>query len=334
MKATKYFIITPVHVAQNCNPGGHFITAGLKWLLSQADPGALYWDVPMYGHSAQTWKLLREVGDVVIMSGHPRFSSAEVAHHWWDTDLWTRIETVVRRDGKKFVDAWAGGSHKLPLKTIDEMGNLIRGRAWVKKILRVESLSTVCITRDKLAQRVIEPSAPHATMLPCNSWFARRYFGVDPIGHDERTHNLIIPTRADGREGVCRKLKPKAEEMTALNGLPTYFVVHSYADLEWCRKNGLSDREVFCVYEPRTLLHLYQQCDLMLSMRIHAAVPGLSLGCQLLYVGTDARLLTIDEFGIRSNRQGVKDNMAFEFKRAEIEPDEEAAVAALRKIHQ
>lgn len=330
----RYFIVTPISVAQDCNPGGHFITGGLKYLLSKADPEAMFWDVPMYGYSQRTWALLRAIGEVVVMSGHPRFSSSDTAHHYWDTDLWTRIEMVVDRDKKIFVDAWAGGSHAMPLKTINDMGKKIRGQAWVKKILRVESKSNVCIVRDDLALRVIQPSAPHAVKLHCNSWFARRYFGVDPIGEDERRHNLVIPTRFNGREGVCRKLKSKAEAMTEINGLPTYFVVHSFQDREWCLKHGLSDREVLCVYEPRTLLKLYQQCALMISMRIHASVPAMSLGVKILHVGTDARCLTVDEYGVRSHRQGVTDQMAFEFSGATSEPDEDAAVTELRKIQE
>jgi len=48
-----------------------------------------------------------------------------------------------RSRGKVFVDALAGGSHRLLLHSSDKMAKDIRGIAWVKMILRDESKSKV-----------------------------------------------------------------------------------------------------------------------------------------------------------------------------------------------
>jgi hypothetical protein len=59
---------------------------------------------------------------------------------------------------------------------------------------------------------------------------------------------------------------------------------------------------VLLVTHPRELLRLLARAARVLSFRLHASIPALSLGCEVADVAFDARSLTLRLFGVESIR--------------------------------
>ena len=76
--------------------------------------------------------------------------------------------------------------------------------------------------------------------------------------------------------------------------------MHSVDDLRWVLSVNDNVKDIVCIEDPESLLRFYAGVDRLLSFRLHATIPALSVGVKVCNVYMDSRYLTTDIFGIPS----------------------------------
>src|SRR3546814_16229471 len=98
---------------------------------------------------------------------------------------------------------------------------------------------------------------------------------------------------------------------------------------EWAISNGI---DATLISDAGSLLRTYARCNMVVSLRVHAAIPAASLGCEVALLAIDSRALITEPFGIPISpftdlQSGVIPPAAF----AAI-PDTRAAIETLRRM--
>jgi hypothetical protein len=285
-----YALVAPNRNACDANPGCELITAGIRWLLRQVDPAALFSRVDMLTPHPASWTLARAQADALLVCGNPRFS-AEGGATWIEVGLWDAL-----RCGLPVWDLWAGAAHGLPLLPLDRMAQRVLANATARRILERERESHTLIVRDKLAARVCELAGlPHA-LLPCCTWWSPREYAIEPAA---KTQHAITVRNMPGHGWLAGRFLDLQRSLAAER--PTYLVCHSVHDWHWLRASAPRvPQDVLCLSDPASLLRFYAATDKLISLRTHATLPAAALGAQVCDLSLDSRSLTCAEFGLTS----------------------------------
>jgi hypothetical protein len=76
---------------------------------------------------------------------------------------------------------------------------------------------------------------------------------------------------------------------------PCEVIAINWGDYEWAISNGI---DATLISDAGKLLRTYSRCDLVVSLRVHAAIPAASLGCEVGLLAVDSRALIAEPFGI------------------------------------
>jgi len=306
------------------NPGGHFIIDGIRWLIRQIDPSAVILPIDLFEDDVAGWETALAQADILLLCGNPRFNLDE-REVYWDTDIWHRI-TQARDAGIPFIDAWAGAAHPLPVVEASEMVEAIAAIPKTKTILSFEKGAELCIARDRVASELLRSCNENTELLPCSTWYAAAQFG---IVSESKDRHCITLRKMPGYSWIIDAALALQNQLQ--RELPTYLLAHSHQDYEWvqARRNVTN---LLCIADPESLLRFYSRVDKLLSYRIHASIPALSLGARVCNVSIDSRSLTVDEFGIESipfTRMNEPDFQP-QFSKCKSPPDAQRAFDALR----
>ncbi|QDV50064.1 polysaccharide pyruvyl transferase family protein [Gimesia fumaroli] len=308
----KYFLLTPVSQDAHTNPGSNLITDGIKHLISKADPEAVFFNVNMLRHDEAIWRYVREAADVVVFCGNPRFNVTEETEYW-DWDVWDVLKSI-RKENILIADLWAGASfteasHRSAAerastfvsgvfsKPASEMASEILKLRKTKAILEYEQDVDLKIARDQVAYELLKQSGENAHLLPCSSWWAQAYHQVEP-----QPKNYHCITVADLHIGEWAPLLPAVKKLQSQlsQDKPTYVLAHALREYQWIRSRCPELENVVCIYNHKDLLNFYGKVDKLVSCRLHASIPALSLGAQVCHLATDSRALTLREFGVEA----------------------------------
>lgn len=274
------------------NPGCRLITDGIRWLIRQIDPHAIFLPVEMMEDDASGWDMVMAQADVLLLCGNPRFNLDERGVYW-DLGIWQRI-TQACDAGIPFIDAWAGAAHPFPLLKTGIMAEAIASLRKTKTILAYESRAAVCIARDSVANELLRSCNENTVLLPCSAWHAIAEHGI--VAEEKSCHCIALrhmpgyPWIIDRALAIQRALQQERR---------TYILTHAAADYGWIKARRQIPNLV-CISDAPSLLRFYARVDKLLSFRIHASIPALSLGARVSNVSMDSRSLTVDEFGIPS----------------------------------
>ena len=134
---------------------------------------------------------------------------------------------------------------------------------------------------------------PNTHLLPCCTWFAPAYHGFTIIGSPEEP--TYTPAGYQSRQS---QYKPQPLSLFILRRMHGYewipaeaikhsdYIVSTTAqDHEWLRlinpKITQSPRYLFC-HDPESLIRLYARATHIRSLRLHASIPALALGCSVI----------------------------------------------------
>jgi len=270
-------LVGPIDTSASGNPGWHMIVAGIRYLVRQARPDALFFPINMYQFD-ESWTAAEDMCDVAIICGNPRFSMSE-GSSFWEHEIWHRLHAM-HLHGVRVIDGWAGSAFPFthPELQPSEMATALMYAPKRQEYLSIAKLFHGCITRDPTMQCIYQRAKIDAVMLPCSSWWAKDEYGVQP---QARAYDVVVPYRMDGHPEVEVALASMRADGCLLRVIAT--TVQDYA---WLRKG---DRPVELVADPASLLRVFAGARRVLSFRLHSAIPAASLGCAVATISIDSR---------------------------------------------
>lgn len=302
-------LICPGETGCDDNPGCAIITAGIRWLLSQAFPDAVIVRVEMMRDVEGHWRAAATC-DAAILCGNPRITLSEDA--WWEDGILDRLVTL-QAAGAKVVDGWAGsciGSVDTIEGAAEQLLNHPRNRRNVERLAKLSGV----IARDPLMQAVCERSGVNSVLLPCSSWWAARHYGVRAAA--EKTTDIVVLGPNMPLDGFVVESGFK-------------IIAPTLGDYDAAIRAGV---EAELVSDPHSLLVVLSRARRVLSGRIHCAIPAASLGASVCVASIDSRALTCAPFGIGVIRAGeLRQTSGPIFAPAAV-PVLSESVAALRKM--
>lgn len=306
-------LVTHLYESVRSNPGCDMITAGIRWLVRQAVPDAVFVVVNMGRDDPQDWAAAHTC-DALIVCGNPRFSMSTDGA-WWESGIWDRL-LVAQQAGIRVIDGWAGATHgHAPEVTFDEMAAAVAGFGRNPQSLEVAKQLHGRVTRDRLMQRIYEDAG--ATLLPCSSWWAERELMWAPA--ERRPTTAVMLGQHDMEWSLERVLEHLGDALV---------VASTWQDYERFREVGVQST---LIPDAASLLRLYSSCERVLAFRIHAAIPAASVGCAVGVVAIDSRAMTCEEFGLPVIGIDELDSRDPEFALAK-KPDDAAVVGVLQGL--
>lgn len=289
----RYYFLTPLRNAPNIDPGVTFITHGCKYLISQADPDALFFPISNTEYSQADWDLFYDQADALILAGNPLYDPDDI-HVYWNYEIWDHVNQAQAR-GIPIADLWGYSSFPLPAPELKAMAEQLLTNSMTKRVLEIQSRFNMIITRDLCAQLVASSMRQDVDALPCCSYWAHRYFNVSP---KTREFNCIT---IRWREGYQWTLKPLyALSHTLAQETPTFLLCHTAVEYWWAKGQLPEAENLICIFDPRSLLNFYSRCKNVISIRLHGSIPALSLGCNVINISIDTRSQALDLFNIPS----------------------------------
>lgn len=283
-------LVTPAELGPEINPGSHLLTAGIRWLVRAAVPGARFLTVDMLLNRAEHWRAAARC-DCLVLCGNPRFSMSRGAA-FWENAVWNRLLDA-QAAGVRIIDAWAGSAYPFrePMPSPAEMAEEIAAFRHRRHYLGLAAAVPHHITRDPTMQRIYEAAAIPSVLLPCSSWWAAAELGIAP---GEPRHDAVLLYRMPGAPGLPGALLAAAERMR--EELPVRLLAPTLSDAEWAEEEGIAGAEL--VPDPASLLRVLAQTRRLLSFRVHGAIPAASVGAAVVLVAIDSRAATCAPFGI------------------------------------
>lgn len=278
-------LVTPRAAGPDTNPGSELITAGIRWLLRTALHDVEFVEVDMLSPWGDAEYEAGRRADVLVLCGNPRFDTGD--HQW----LYAGLIRAMAECGRPMVDLCVGAC--VPLDTPPaEAAGILLGSARNQEIIDLLRTFRAVVTRDELARRVLRDAGVPAIRLPCSSWWAARECRVSPV--EEQQPTVDEPPRTRSRR-VLVPIRGVDPEVLAGLAETREIVAVTKADADWCAEQGLYAP---LVCDPLRLLHLFAECEEMVSFRIHAAIPAASLGARVVLAAIDSRAQAGEAFGI------------------------------------
>lgn len=291
-----------------------FITHGCKYLIRQADPEALFLPVSNTQYDSGDWKILFKEADCLVLAGMPLYDLGDV-RVYWNYDIWEHINTA-RSLGIPIVDLCGYSSCPLPGAGDEVMSSKILPTERTQRLLKIQSKFKMVLTRDTCAGMIASTVVPKVEVLPCCSFYAHKFYGTQRA---ERRFNAVIYRFLPGQEWVVKALYEVALRLSEER--QTYLVFHNKHAYWWAKARLPESAKLICIYDPESLLRFYARCDKVVSIRLHASIPALSLGCRVLNVSIDTRSNALDQFGVSSTQYPSLKDADFELRFASVSVD-------------
>jgi hypothetical protein len=288
-----YYLVSPVETRPGYDPGCTLIRWGLRYLIKKADPDAQFLPLSDVKHDASDWALMYKQATALILSGNPLYLTGTI-RCFWDWDIWEHISRALSR-GIPVADLYGYAMLPLPESPPQLMAARLLKDPRNKRTLDVQKKFKLIITRDKCSQLIAMEVNPQAISLPCSAFWAARYAGIKP---GPKTHSAVTIRYKPGEEWILKPLYQLARDLAAQ--LPTYIVCHTEPEYHWATKILPKDANLICLYDPFSLLDFYSRCKYLISTRLHATIPALSLGAKVLNLSIDTRSTALDLVDISS----------------------------------
>jgi hypothetical protein len=314
-------LITPIGAGPLFNPGCDQITAGIRYLVRQVDPCAVFVPIEMLRDEPAHWQVAATC-DAVILCGNPRFTLSPPSY--WECDIWHRL-AALQAAGVRVIDGWAGASYgHAPGVPNEEKAAAIASLPRAATYLGIAGTLAARITRDPLMQMIYARAGIASDLLPCSSWWAAREFAIE--GATTRTRNAVVVYGMPGHEWAPDAVRQMVEQ-TGANSLPVDVICSTWADHTWTASVGIP---AHCIPDAASLLRVFARSKRVAAMRLHAAIPAASVGCEVAGLSVDSRMDALDLFGLHAvpfDRMGEE---TLRFLKA-TEPNEHEVVATLKR---
>lgn len=281
-------LVSPCTLGADSNPGWFMITAGIRALVRRVVPDPQFIMVDMMQDNPLHWGAAATC-DCAIVCGNPRFTLSDDA--WWEGGIWYRL-LQLQAAGINVIDGWSGAAFALEEKSFDDMADEIIAKPRNAHFLEYAKAINWRITRDALMTRVYERVGAACVQLPCSSYWAKHDI-VGPTGLNTHAQNAIMVISRPHRAGLRDTLHEIHRTMSL--DIPTSIVASTWGDYVWARGMGFAPT---LISDAASLLQLYHRCQLVLSFRLHAAIPAASMGASVHTIAIDTRATACEPFNI------------------------------------
>jgi len=317
MKTRNYLLVTDTS-HQMPNPGDIWIGNGIEWLITQAciqrDIIPVFNYVSLFDRSENIWKMAEERVDAVVVCGTPQFNSEGVSAHFVPL---LKPLTHMKNMGKKVYNLYCGSGTVAHDYTNEEY-LVKRMQEPSKDIIKLYGeLFNLIIARDSITHKLLLTQGTKNEQLLCSVFYAKDYYGITP---KEPKWNLIV-LRGRGDIFIATRRKNIAFEYEKLmdSNYPTFYVLHGIEEYEMWAKAGLPKEKIICSTAPRELLEVYANANQVLSQRVHATVPAISLGKKVQNIATDSRSKILEYVDIKSNTLSQWENLELRLNFVKVE---------------
>jgi len=289
----KYYLLTVTQTGPDLNPGSHYITHGIRHLIRLADPGALCFEASLFSYHEKHWQVMFDQADAIFLCGNPRYDRSNQPH-FWVSEIWQHFAKA-RTLGILTGDLFAGSASPLPLDSPAEDAKRLMSYARNKTTAAEQGKLHILVTRDPVAQLIAGSSHKDALLAPCSTWWAKDWLGIAPR---KKTHNAIVIPALHSSGPLIRAMADLAKEIN--NNLPTFLVAHCANEFALLNDILPQAPRKICLSDPASLLAFYAGCSHVISARLHATIPALSLGAFVCPIAVDGRSLSLLPFGVSS----------------------------------
>lgn len=291
----RYALITQTPDSENINPGSTLIANGLMYLIARADKSAKFSFVCQDRYINEEWDAVRSKADYLVFAGGPRINSHPTSTLYCDFEIWDYISQAMDV-GVKMMDLFVGATYYLPLRDKREMIETLMTIPKNEKVLTNYRDMRCVIARDELMQTILTQvlgyDVPH---LPCASFYAKDYFKIK--GALKKEYHAVVFRQLPGNEWIIPKLCDMLVHLQQEDGKPGHLVAHTEADREWVNEQyPLIAKSMKVLGDGREMLEFYAKVDRVISLRLHASIPALSLGARVTNVGVDSGVFAFHTF--------------------------------------
>ena len=287
----KYYLLTVTQTGPDLNPGSHFITHGIRHLIKLADPEGLVFEMSLFSDYPNHWRAVFAQADAVFLCGNPRYDRSNHPH-WWVTGVWERFSEA-RKRGILTGDLYAGAASPLPLEPANDDAKKLLSYERNRKTAQAARLLDLVVCRDQTSWIIAKAQNPEARLLPCSTWWAKDWLNVTP---GVPMHSAVIIPSLNANPTGIRALVARRHLLPA--NRPVYLVAHCAVEFLLLKELFPSDPRVICLSDPLSLMQFLANCSHIISARLHASIPALSLGVKVLPVAVDNRAQALSLFGV------------------------------------
>lgn len=291
----RYALITQTPDSDSLNPGSTLIANGIEYLISRADKGADFFFVCQDHYVTEEWDAVRRKADFLVFAGGPRINSHPTSTLFCDYGIWDHISEMMDI-GIKTMDLFVGATHYLPLRDKKVMIETLMTIPKNQKVLANYRDMCCVIARDELMQSILTEVIEHdVPIAPCVSFYAKDHFKIK--GALEKEYHAVVFRKLPGNEWLIPKLCEMLDDLTKEDNKPGHFIAHTEADREWIsEKYPLIAQSTKVLGDSREMLEFYAKVDRVISLRLHASIPALSLGARVTNVGVDSGVFAFNAF--------------------------------------
>ena len=282
------------------NIGDAYICMGLQYLWEKAAEGPVSWlllDKFDKGEDLKKFEaLIRDAGRLVI-AGTPQYNNLDDWSFWYDESVWT--EYVAKWGLSAY--ALAGGSG-YPSLSMDPKGfaAYCMASARTRRALRLRSNNSVLTTvRDPHAHALLNSMHIENQYMPCTATWATHKRGIEkssdefvalvaPSAH-HLSHAAALSDSDEDRLQAPKNLMPRMYRVFSRLGKKPIVVCHAIGEYMLLR-DIIPAEDLWYSNDSHSTLELYSKCELVVSCRLHGALPAYGLGDTKVHmVGIDTR---------------------------------------------
>jgi hypothetical protein len=289
------------------NPGDVYICMGMQYLFEQAYGRPLNWLLlSKFGPQdmEDNLRYIQEAG-FLIYAGTPQYNNYDDWCFWYDRELWT--DYIEKYDLDMYALAGGGGIPG-PSKTPAEFAeHCISSELTCKMLKHREGLSKLITVRDPCASALLSRLEIKHRHLPCTAAWAAPYLGIQKKSNEYVA--LVLPNAgmvgkklmggaSSAKEGATRQFElfNDIADYLALRGKKPVFVCHWKPEYDFFSKH-MPKHKIFFTNSVNDLLKFYARCELVVSARLHAALPAYGIpGTKVAGIKIDTRGTAMDKF--------------------------------------
>lgn len=278
----KVTLISPDETISPRNLGHHFITAGIKHLISAACGPVSFNRLNMLSPDPPGMLSTLASSDLAVICGNPRFNM-DHKKVYWDSGLFSDL-TRSSSPRPLFIDAYPGSAHPDPTLSVPLQAKELLTVPKNIELLETLKKFALVIPRDELTNLLCALSHVPTFPLPDSSYLAPIAAGVTPLPKDT---NSVILFRFTHNRSTLARLIVRASSLPS--HLPFIYVATNEPDFTWFTRFAPGSPSITRAYTAKALLPILARSELVLSFRLHVAIPALALGCRVALAALDSR---------------------------------------------
>ncbi len=289
------------------NIGDSYIAIGLQYLWEKAAGERVDWLLLDKFNNGKDFKkferLIRESGKLVI-AGTPQYNNLDDWSFWYDENVWT---SYVAKWGLQAYALAGGSGHPSPTITPERFAEYCMGSHKTRRILKIRDNHSVLTTvRDPHASALLNSMHMEHQLMPCTATWATKKRGIKKKSDDlvalvapsahHISHEAAGAVDDAGRAHAPRDLMKRLYLVYKRMGKNVVVVCHGLK--EYLLLSGeIPKEDLYFSNDSHSVLQLYAQCELVVSCRLHGALPSYGIGnTKVQMIGIDSRGTAVQQF--------------------------------------